>query len=109
MFKRSRTDIRYNFRGSRSSLPDYPSRNLLIAWDDWILFKDGLAECVGAVGYPAGALPVRRRTANGFDCVPGPHHPSSRTARANCNRLEREVAGLAARQTSAERAKWAQG
>lgn len=79
------------------------SGNLLIAWGDWLLFKDGRAEWMGAVGYPAGASPVCRRAANGFDCVLGPHHPSSRTVRANCDRREREVAGRAARQTSAEK------
>ena len=43
MFKRSQTDIRYYFRGSRSSPSEYLSRNpvtvLLIAKDDQILFE----------------------------------------------------------------------
>jgi CubicO group peptidase (beta-lactamase class C family) len=43
MFKRSQVDIRYNFRGIRSSLPEYLSRNpvtgLLIAKNDQILFE----------------------------------------------------------------------
>jgi CubicO group peptidase (beta-lactamase class C family) len=43
MFKRSQADIRYYFRGNRSSLAEYLSRNpvtgLLIAKDDKILFE----------------------------------------------------------------------
>jgi CubicO group peptidase (beta-lactamase class C family) len=43
MFKRSKADIRYAFRGNRSSLADYLSRNpvtgLLIAKDDQIVFE----------------------------------------------------------------------
>jgi CubicO group peptidase (beta-lactamase class C family) len=43
LFKRSRADIRYSYRGSRSSLLEYLSRNpvtgLLIAKDDQILFE----------------------------------------------------------------------
>jgi Beta-lactamase len=42
-FKRSAIDIRYRFRGSQSSLTEYPSRNpvtgLLIAWDDQVPFE----------------------------------------------------------------------
>ena len=43
MFKRSKADIRYSFRGNRSSVAEYLSRNpvtgLLIAKDDEILFE----------------------------------------------------------------------
>src|SRR5215471_5211129 len=43
MFKRSKADIRYSFRGNRSSVAEYLSRNpvtgLLIAKDDQILFE----------------------------------------------------------------------
>jgi len=43
MFKRSQADVRYSYRGNRSSVTDYLSRNpvtgLLIARDDQILFE----------------------------------------------------------------------
>jgi CO/xanthine dehydrogenase Mo-binding subunit len=39
-------------------------------------------------------LPLYRRAVDGFDSLFG---PSSRTVRANCDRLEREVAGRTAR------------
>jgi hypothetical protein len=70
----------------------------------------------------AGALPLFRRAADGFDSLLGPGHPSSRTARANYQALEREVelseelellervvAGLTTRQTSAEKSEIGSG
>ena len=53
---------------------------------------NNLAFCMQALGDAAGALPLYRRAANGFDHLYGPDHPSSRTVRANCDQLEREVA-----------------
>ena len=59
MFKRSPADISYNFRGNRSSLADYLSRNpvtgLLIAKDDQILCEHYL------MGVPIATGSVRNR------------------------------------------------
>ena len=58
---------------------------------------NNLAELHAGAGDAAGALPLCRRAADGFDRLLGPDHPSSRGVRANCNQLEREVAGHTAR------------
>ena len=50
-----------------------------------------------ALGDAAGALPLYRRAVDGFDSLFGPDHPSSRTVRANCDRLERELAAAEGR------------
>jgi hypothetical protein len=52
-----------------------------------------LAGCLRELGDAAAALPLIRRAADGLDGLLGPDHPTSRTFRANCDRLEREVAG----------------
>jgi len=51
-----------------------------------------LAGCLYALGDAAGALPLYRRAADGFERLFGPDHPSSRTVRRNCDRVERELA-----------------
>jgi hypothetical protein len=70
---------------------------------------NNLAGCLRALGDAAGALPLYRRAADGFDGLFGPDHPSSRTVRANCNLLEREIAGQITRQTSAEKGEMISG
>jgi hypothetical protein len=70
---------------------------------------NNLAGCLYALGDAAGALPLLRRAADGFDIVLGPDHPSSRTVRANCDRLKRQVARQITRQTSAEKGKMSSG
>lgn len=62
---------------------------------------NNLAGCMEALGDAAGALPLYRRAADGFERLFGPDHPSSRTVRASCVRLEQE---LAARRRGAGRA-----
>jgi tetratricopeptide (TPR) repeat protein len=76
---------------------------------DTLASVNNLAGCLYALGDAAGALPLFRRAADGFDSLLGPGHPSSRTVRANCNQLEREVAGQTTRQTSAEKSEMGSG
>jgi len=59
---------------------------------DTLTSVNDLAYCMQALGDAAGALPLYRRAAAGFERLFGPEHPSSRTVRANCDRLEREIA-----------------
>jgi hypothetical protein len=60
---------------------------------DTLSSMKNLARCLRALGDAAGALPLYRRAVDGFDSLLGPDHPSSRTVRANCDQLERELAG----------------
>jgi hypothetical protein len=76
---------------------------------DTLISVNNLAGCLYALGDAAGALPLLRRAADGFDIVLGPDHPSSRTVRANCDRLKRQVARQITRQTSAEKGKMSSG
>jgi tetratricopeptide (TPR) repeat protein len=70
---------------------------------------NNLAVCLRALGDAAGALPLYQRAADGFDSMLGPDHPSSRTVRANCDRLEREVEEQTTRQTSPDKGEIASG
>jgi len=74
---------------------------------DTLVSVNNLALCMLALGDAAEALLLSRRAADGFDSLFGPDHPSSRTVRANCDQLEREVAaarGRPPRQTPAKKA-----
>jgi tetratricopeptide (TPR) repeat protein len=53
-----------------------------------------LGACLHALGDARGALPLLRRALDGFVSLLGPGHPSSRTVRADCDALEREIAAL---------------
>ena len=57
-----------------------------------LISVNNLTFCMEALGDAAGALPLYRRAADGFERLFGPDHPSSRTVRANCVRLEQELA-----------------
>jgi tetratricopeptide (TPR) repeat protein len=62
---------------------------------------NALAGCMRELGDTAGALPLFRRAADGLEQLYGRDHPTSRTVRANCKLMEREVA--AARRWSMRR------
>jgi hypothetical protein len=59
---------------------------------DTLISVNNLAACLYALGDAAGASLLFRRAVEGFDRLLGPNHPYSRTVRANCDRLERELA-----------------
>jgi tetratricopeptide (TPR) repeat protein len=67
---------------------------------DTLACVNNLAGCLLALGETADALPLFRRVADGRDRLLGPDHSDSRTARANCDCIEREVAAARDKTTS---------